>query len=267
MNRKSVMKWMAALLLWLAGANVGLHAQDLTPERILRVVQERHTLLEQKRWLAEAEALQMKTYLLTGEMKTFEQLVGHAELTPVEHMDWPHVSEAYPPDGALDSLNLAQILEIFNLASTTYETMRVGYLNVPYVEGAYDPANAHPDTPEFKDALIRAINRATPFTPDDLPPVGRFTPENYGSQLVELADRLRYLFYVEWHDLQYQSTYADIENCSENLKWPSIGAEAFEGSLSSLRFDLMPGTPGSGASTEAGCLDDFILLAEIAYEG
>ncbi|MCH8512753.1 MAG: RHS repeat-associated core domain-containing protein [Kiritimatiellae bacterium] len=160
----------------------------LTAELLLRVLQERHMLVENKRWLLAAFDEQFDEYLfnaclmITGDwLAPITQNMAANSLPAA--FDWGHGLPALPTDGQLNNLTMAQRIEVLNKASLLFDQLRSHFLNLP---------RDFPSTREY------ALGEIRPFTAYDMPSVGWITPENYPVKLLHLLSMSRHLNAVDW---------------------------------------------------------------------
>jgi|GEM_PF-3508118 len=228
-----------------------LLAQDLTPELILRVLQERQMLLVQRNYIQRAQILQARKYLNTGDfifiqdvaLQDIQDTIENANIPLIEPFDWGNGLAAFPADGDLtadSSITFEEQLAVLNMASKEFDQLKLQFLNVDAVKQsdrddpdlifssslAGDPSVGDYDEPIALFSLLYETpdipanpSRDTFFTPDSLPSVGYFTPENYAQKLLLFMERLRHLNYVEWPEVRFHN-YQE-QDSDWNLGWES----------------------------------------------
>lgn len=153
-----------------------LSAQTLSD--VLCSVQERHALIQQ-RWAARAHLED----LFIGDP---QNAVGTFPGTNT-YINWTGVTDSYPDNASLNSLNLGSCVQLLNEAVREFDELKIHYLNLS--SKRIGDAITDPET---------TLGQASPFTAMDLPSVGLVTPSNYHSKLQHLAVQLQALQVTWW---------------------------------------------------------------------
>ena len=162
--------------------------QKPTLENLLCAIQERHMVVEQREAIEDIHTLQLQ-------QQDYSPAVNFTNQVQVVPIDWGHSLPAMPPEGSLTGFSLQQRLELLSRASEQFDSLKGHYLNL---------------NPDFFDSGALALeekylsSREGHFSEKDIPSVGRVTPVNAQSALIQLAQNVSRLRILQWPVMSYR---------------------------------------------------------------
>ncbi|MDA3874138.1 MAG: hypothetical protein PF795_09265, partial [Kiritimatiellae bacterium] len=197
--RNSITKLCVCLLCvggWF-GARPAIADDSPTLATVLRALQERHLVVEQKKALTEIYFLQMQSLDEFLTLPDWDSLLSQISLTPI---DWEVSLPVSPSDANVSGLSLQDRVTVLAQAVREFDSLKQHYLN-------YDPeifAAINAGDPQGNE-LIPKVKPTQTFTERDIPSLGRVTPQNLQQVQRHLAQDLYRLQVLSWPLLNYST--------------------------------------------------------------
>ena len=170
---------------------------------ILRALQERHLVVEQKKAMTEIYFLQMQSLDEFLTPPDWDSLLSQTSLTPI---DWDVSLPVSPSDANVSGLSLQDRVTVLAQAVREFDRIKQHYLN-------YDPeifAAINAGNPQGNE-LVPKVKPTQTFTERDMPSLGRVTPHNLLQVQRLLAEDLHQLKVLAWPLLNYSTSAALYE--------------------------------------------------------